>query len=420
MRTCRLHVGLAIALSAAFAASNARGQQPAPAAPTSQAPAAPASQAPAAPPSWSQGRKPEQESSNLAPHPPSLTAAAPEEIPIGSVKLPEGFSISIWASGLPNARSMTFGPKGTLFVGTRFVGTVYAVVDHGDRREVKVLLKGLHRPNGVAVRNGALYVAEVSRILRYDDIEANLDSPPPPAVVFDALPKDETHGWKFMTLGPDGWLYFQIGSPGNIVLPPVTHAQIARVDPDRGVLETVATGVRNSVGMDFHPVTRELWFTNNGRDWMGDDIPNDTLHRVTRPRMNFGYPFCHQGDLPDDEFGKGRSCREFDPPALKLGPHVAPLGMRFYTGRQFPAEYRNNIFIAEHGSWNRTRKDGFNVSRVVLDEQGGVVKYEPFATGFLQEERFWGRPVDVQVAPDGALLVSDDVSGAIYRIAYRK
>jgi glucose/arabinose dehydrogenase len=357
---------------------------------------------------------------NLSPHPPPLTALALEEIPIGNVKLPEGFGISVWASGIPNARSMTFGKNGTLFVGTRFVETVYAIVDHGDRREVKPLLKGLHRPNGVAFRNGSLYVAEVSRILRYDDIESHLDSPPQPVVVFDALPKDEAHGWKFMTLGPDGWLYFQIGSPGNIVIPPVTHAQIVRVDPDRGVLETVVTGVRNSVGMDFHPLTKELWFTNNGRDWLGDELPNDTLHRVTRKGMNFGFPFCHQGDLLDDEFGKGRSCKEFDPPALKLGPHVASLGMRFYTGRQFPAEYRNNIFIAEHGSWNRTKKNGFNVSRVVLDDSGQPVKYEPFATGFLQGESHWGRPVDVQVAPDGALLVSDDLAGAIYRIAYRK
>jgi len=412
MLTRRLHVARALALGAAVAAGHAPAQQP--------APAAPAAQAPAVPPSWAQGRKPEQESSNLAPHPPALTALPLEEIPIDKVRLPEGFTISVWASGLPNARSMTFGPKGTLFVGTRFVGTVYAVVDHGDRREVKALLKGLHRPNGVAVRNGALYVAEVSRILRYDDIESNLDNPPRPVVVFDALPKDEPHGWKFMTLGPDGWLYFQIGAPGNIVIPPVTHAQIARVDPDHGILETVARGVRNSVGMDFHPVTKELWFTNNGRDWMGEDIPNDTLHHVTGKQMNFGYPFCHQGDLLDDEFGKGRSCKEFDPPALKLGPHVAPLGMRFYTGRQFPAEYRNNIFIAEHGSWNRTKKNGFNVSRVVLDDQGGIVKYEPFATGFLQGDAFWGRPADVQVAPDGALLVSDDLAGAIYRIAYRK
>jgi glucose/arabinose dehydrogenase len=406
--TCLASAAGALALATAMA------QQPSTGTPPTTSPVG------AAPPTWSQGRKPEQEALNLAPHPPALAALAPDEIPIDKLKVPDGFRVSVWASGAPNARSMTFGKDGTLFVGTRFVGTVYAIVDRGDRREVKTLLKGLHRPNGLAFKNGSLYVAEVSRILRYDNIESHLDDPPPPVVVFDALPKDEPHGWKFMTLGPDGWLYFQIGSPGNILVPPVTHAQIARVDPDRGVLETVASGVRNSVGMDFHPATHELWFTNNGRDWLGDDVPNDTLHRVTRKGMNFGFPFCHQGDLLDDELGKGRSCKEFDAPALKLGPHVAPLGMRFYTGRQFPAEYRNNIFIAEHGSWNRTKKVGFNVSRVVLDDSGQIVKYEPFATGFLQGESFWGRPVDVQVAPDGALLVSDDIAGAIYRIAYPK
>jgi glucose/arabinose dehydrogenase len=411
----RSRVALLASASAAFALSNAIAQQPAPAAPP---PAA--NPAPAVPPTWAQGRKPEQEALNLAPHPPALMALPLEEIPIDKIKLPDGFHGSVWASGIPNARSMTFGKSGTLFVGTRFVGTVYAIVDRGERREVKTLLRGLHRPNGVAFKNGSLYVAEVSRILRYDNIESSLDNPPQPVVVFDALPKDEPHGWKFMTLGPDGWLYFQIGSPGNILIPPVTHAQIVRVDPDHSVLETVAFGVRNSVGMDFHPVTRELWFTNNGRDWMGEDIPNDTLHHVTHKGMHFGFPFCHQGDLLDDEFGKGRSCEEFDPPALRLGPHVAPLGMRFYTGRQFPAEYRNNIFIAEHGSWNRTRKLGFNVSRVALDDKGEVLKYEAFATGFLQGESFWGRPVDVQVAPDGALLVSDDVAGAIYRISYSR
>jgi glucose/arabinose dehydrogenase len=315
---------------------------------------------------------------------------------------------------------MTFGKNGTLFVGTRFPGVVYAVVDKGGQREVKTIAKGLHRSNGVAYKNGTLYIAELSKISKIDGIESKLDNPPAPTVIFDALPKDEPHGWKFMKLGPDGWLYFQIGSPGNIVMPPYTHATIVRLNPDKPVLETVAYGVRNSVGMDFHPATKQLWFTNNGRDWVGDDLPNDTLHRVSHKGEHFGFPFCHQGDLLDDVFGKGRSCQEFSGPALKLGPHVAALGMRFYTGKQFPAEYQNNIFIAEHGSWNRTKKTGYNVSRVVLDAKGNVVKYEPFVTGWLQGEKFWGRPADVQVAPDGSLLVSDDVAGAIFRIAYKR
>ncbi len=223
-----------------------------------------------------------------------------------------------------------------------------------------------------------------------------------------------------MTLGSDGWLYFQIGAAGNIVMPPATHAWFVSVDPETGVLETVATGVRNSVGMDFHPVTKQLWFTNNGRDWVDENMPNDTLHHVSRKGMNFGYPFCHQGDFLDPDFGKGRSCKEFDAPDMKLGPHVAALGMRFYTGAQFPAAYKNNIFIAEHGSWNRAKKSGYNISRVVLDAKGRATKVEPFATGFLQGETFWGRPADVQMMKDGSLLVSDDVAGAIYRISYKK
>jgi glucose/arabinose dehydrogenase len=349
-----------------------------------------------------------------------MTAKPAAEIPLDKIKLPKGFEISLWAEGVPNARSIAVGKNGTVFAGTRFVGNVYAIVDKGGKREVKIIAKGLHRPNGVAYKNGALYVAELSRIIRFDDIEDRLDNPPQPVVVFDALPKDEPHGWKFMRLGPDGWLYFQIGAPGNIVMPPYTHAQIARVNPDSGVLETVAAGIRNSVGMDFHPVTKQLWFTNNARDWVNDDLPNDTLHHVTRKGMNFGYPFCHQGDLLDPEFGKGRSCKEFDSPVLKLGPHVAALGMRFYTGSMFPAEYKNNIFIAEHGSWNRSKKTGYNLSRVVLDDSGKVKKLEVFAEGWLQGETFWGRLADVQVMPDGALLVSDDVAGAIYRIAYKR
>ena len=416
---------LALFPAAVLIATHLYAQQPPAAPPTPVAvPTAPAAPTPPAPPpippTWAQGRTAAQEAANLSPHPPGLSSLPAAEIPLDKIKLPPGFSIELYASGIPNARSMVFGAKGTLFVGTRFVGSVYAVVEKDGKRETKVIAKGLHRPNGVAFKNGALYVAELSRILRYDNIEANLDSPPAPVVVFDALPKDEPHGWKFMTLGPDGWLYFQIGSPGNVVIPPVTHATIVRVDPEKGILETVATGVRNSVGMAFHPLDKQLWFTNNARDWVTDDLPHDTLHRVSRKGMNFGFPFCHQGDLLDIDFGKGRSCNEFDPPALKLGPHVAALGMRFYTGAQFPAEYKHNIFIAQHGSWNRTKKTGYNISRVVLDAKGKVLKYEPFATGFLQGETFWGRPADVQVTKDGSLLVSDDVAGAIYRISYKK
>jgi glucose/arabinose dehydrogenase len=388
---------------------------PAPAAASVSAPAVPA-----IPPTWAQGRTAAQEAANLSPHPPGLSSLPANEIPLDKIKLPPGFEISLYAAGIPNARSMVFGANGTLFVGTRFVGSVYAVIEKDGKRITKTIAKGLHRPNGVAFKNGSLYVAELSRIIRFDNIEANLDNPPKPVVVFDALPKDEPHGWKFMTLGPDGWLYFQIGSPGNIVIPPVTHATIVRVDPEKGVMETVAAGVRNSVGMDFHPVTKQLWFTNNARDWTSDDLPNDTLHQISRKGMNFGFPFCHQGDLLDIDYGKGRSCAEFDPPALKLGPHVAALGMRFYTGAQFPAEYKNNIFMAQHGSWNRTKKTGYNISRVVLDADGKAVKYEAFATGFLQGETFWGRPADVQVTSDGSLLVSDDVAGAIYKISYKK
>ena len=418
-------VSLALAASATFAQQQqgqTPGQTPATPAPTGNAqtppPGGPNAQAPAPPipPSWAQGRRPEQESSTLAPHPPGLTALAANELPTSRIKVPAGFTVSVYASGAPNARSMTFGKDGTLYVGTRFPGSVYAVSPSG---EVKTIAKGLHRANGVAYKDGTLYVAELSRIIAFRNIDGHLDGAKYD-VVFDNLPKDEAHGWKFMKLGPDGKLYFQIGAPGNIVMPPYTHAQVVRLDPDKKVLETMAYGVRNSVGMDFHPVTKELWFTNNGRDWVSDDMPNDTLHRVTHKGMNFGYPFCHQGALLDDEFGKGRSCDEFDKPAYKLGPHVAALGMRFYTGTQFPAEYRNNIFIAEHGSWNRTKKSGYGVYRVVLDAKGNVTKYEPFATGWLQGDQFWGRPADVQVAPDGSLLVSDDVAGAIFRISYKK
>ena len=378
------------------------------------------------PPSWQQGKPAAQAESTLHPFNIELTGKASKELPVDKLKVPNGFKVEVWAEGMPGARTMALGDKGTVFVGTRQLKEVYAVTTSGGKREAKVLLKGLDAPNGLVFSKGTLFVAERGRITRYDNIEANLANPPEAKVVVDGLDPDKQpgHFWKFLAMGPDGKLYYNVGAPGNIVMPGYFQATISRVDPKTGIIETVAQGVRNSVGMDFNPKTKELWFTNHARDWLGDESPNDTLHRVSRKGMHFGYPYCHQGDTPDPEFGKSRSCKEFDAPALKLGAHIAPIGMRFYTGKMFPAEYQNNIFIAMRGSWNRTVKQGYNVMRVVLDDSGKVAKYEPFMTGFLVDERadppMWGRPNDVMVMKDGSLLVSDDQNGIIYRVSYGK
>ena len=378
------------------------------------------------PPSWKQGMSKQQLESTLHPFAINVTGKSASELPIDKLKVPAGFKVDVWAEGLPGARSMAQGDRGTVFVGTRQLKEVYAVTERGGKREVKTLFNGLDSPNGIVFSKGTLFIAERNRITRYDGIESRLDNPPEAKVVIDNLdPNNQPgHFWKFLALGPDGKLYFNIGAPGNIVMPSYNEASVMRVDPNTGVMETVAQGVRNSVGMAFNPKTKELWFTNHGRDWLGDNSPNDTLHRVTHKGMNFGYPYCHQGDTPDPEYGKYRSCKEFDRPALKLGAHVAPIGMRFYTGKMFPAEYQGNIFIALRGSWNRTEKQGYNVMRVVLDPQGKVQKYEPFLTGFLLDAKadppMWGRPNDVMVMKDGSLLVSDDQNGIIYRVTYAK
>ena len=382
-----------------------------------------AQQAPSPPPSWQQGRTPEQERSSLHPFAINVTGKMAKELPVDKLKVPPGFRVEVWADGVPAARSMALGDKGTVFVGNRQAPNVYAIVDRGGKRDVKTLLKGLDTPNGVAFSKGTLYVAERNRITRYDGVENNLDNPPAAKVVIDDLDPNKApgHFWKFLAMGPDGKLYFNIGAPGNIVMPSYREASINRVDPAKGVMENVALGVRNSVGFDWHPKTRELWFTNHGRDWLGDESPNDTLHVVTRKGQHFGYPYCHQGDTLDPEYGKNRACSEFSPPTLKLGAHIAPIGMRFYTGKMFPAEYRNNIFIAMRGSWNRTIKQGYNVTRVSFDANGKP-KMEPFLTGFLVDEKadppMWGRPNDVLVMRDGSLLVSDDQNGIIYRVSY--
>ncbi len=418
LRAAALGAGLATAAGAVLA-------QTAPATPPAAAPAAVAAPAATPAPSWQQGRTAEQNASPLHPIAPIFTGRPASELPVGTLKVPAGFQVEVYADGIPEARSLALGDKGTVFVGNRNLTDVYAIVDKDGKRTAKKILKGLKSPNGIAFDKGTLYVAERHRITRYDGIEDRLDNPPEAKVVIDNLdPTNQAgHFWKFLAMGPYGKLYFNIGAPGNIVMPSYQQASINRVDPKTGVMEQVAVGVRNSVGFDWHPKTKDLWFTNHARDWVSDDLPHDTLHRAPRKGMHFGYPYCHQGDLIDTDFGKGRSCSEFEAPALKLGAHIAPMGMRFYTGSMFPAAYRDSMFIAMHGSWNRSEKQGYNVMQVSLDAKGAPVM-KPFLEGFLTDAKasppMWGRPVDVLVMKDGALLVSDDYNGIVYRVSYKK
>lgn len=346
-------------------------------------------------------------------------AAAP---PLEQLRLPAGFSIGIFAESVRDARSLALGDKHTVFVGTRARGSVYALVDadqDGKADRMYTIAKGLNAPNGVAFRDGSLYVAETSRILRYDAIEDRLDDPPQPVVINDSFPNDRHHGWKFIAFGPDDKLYVPVGAPCNICEPdPDRYAVIMRMDADGKNLETYARGIRNSVGFDWHPQTKAMWFNDHGRDWMGDDLPSDELNWANQAGMHFGYPYCHQGDTPDPEYGHKQPCDNFTAPALNQGGHVAPDGLRFYTGTLFPEAYRNRIFIAQHGSWNRSTKNGYRVVSVVV-ENAQVLKYEIFVEGWVQNESAWGRPVDLLVMPDGAMLVSDDYAGLIYRITYQ-
>ena len=345
------------------------------------------------------------------------------EVQLEKIELPAGFSIDVFASGIDLARSLAQSPSGAVFVGTgglRQSDVVYAVVDEdgdgkADRRYE--VASGLNRPNGVAFHDGDLYVAEISRILRLDDIDGRLNAPPEPVVVTANLPDRRHHGWKFIRFGPDGRLYVPVGAPCNICDEGDPFATILRLD-EEGDYEVVARGVRNTVGFDWHPDTGELWFTDNGRDMMGDEVPPDELNVLSEDGQHFGYPYCHGQDIADPEFGDERPCAELVPPALDLGPHVGAIGMRFYRGDAFPARYRGQIFIAEHGSWNRSNKIGYRVMVVSVDDDGHATEYEEFATGWLQGEDSWGRPVDVMERADGSLLVSDDMRGVIYRITY--
>jgi glucose/arabinose dehydrogenase len=374
------------------------------------------------PPAWKQGQPPSMTDSKLAPHASPMTVTPLDKIQLGKLKVPAGFKVEVWAHGMPGARMMTRGDKGTLFIGTRVIGKVYAVTDKGATRESKVIAEGLQQPNGVAFKNGSLYVIAIDKALRFDGIEDKLDAPQPTDISEAIkLPPSTHHNWKFAAVGPDNKLYISIGSPCNVCeINTGMHGLIRRQNLDGSNIEIVARGVRNSVGFDWHPQTKELWFTDNGRDWAGDAGPEEELNRVAASNVGgfFGFPYCHANGIPDPDIKKPNPCAGVTLPAATLGPHAAALGMRFYTGNMFPADYKNNAIIARRGSWNRTKKFGYDV--VLAKINGAKATITPFMTGFLdpQTDAFWGRPVDVMQMPDGALLVSDEQNGAIYRVSY--
>ena len=343
-----------------------------------------------------------------------MQSCAADDDLLSQISLPPGFTISVYAD-VPNARSLALGEQGTVFASNRRGDSIYAVVSHASgEREVIEVLDGLDTPNGIAIHDGDLYVAEIDRVYRYQDIEARLRDAPPAELLDIDLPSDSHHGWRYIGFGPDGLLYISLGAPCNVC---ESYAQIDRMNPDGSDREVFATGIRNSVGFTWQPETGDMWITDNGRDMLGDDLPPDELNRASSPGMHFGFPYCHGGNILDPQFGEGRSCTEFEPPAQRLGPHVAALGVKFYTGTEFPAEYQGQIFIAEHGSWNRSKKIGYRVTTVKLRDNE-VVDYEVFAEGWLQGQSVSGRPVDLLVLEDGSMLVSDDEAGKIYQIRY--
>jgi glucose/arabinose dehydrogenase len=361
------------------------------------------------------------------------TSARQNSSALPPLTLPAGFQADVFAEKVENARSMAIGPQGTVFVGSQYAGKVHAVVDSDKDNKadrVVTIASGLDQPNGVAMRNGALYVATASRLLRFDDIEKHLDAPPAAVTVRADLPNPKTgHTWKFIGFGPDDMLYMTVGAPCNVCLSPPMVSAIVRMKPDGSGQESFAEGVRNSVGFDWHPVTRELWFTDNGRDMMGDDVPNDELNVAPKAGLHFGFPFCHDADVKDPEFGAQRACSTTEAPVQKLGAHVAAIGFTFYTGKMFPASYQNSAIIAQHGSWNRSTPSGYRVM-VARTEGRRVTAYEPLVEGFLPSagaaggrgatKAAIGRPADVLQMPDGSILISDDRSNRLIRVSYRQ
>jgi len=395
---------IALAIAAAFAAPAMSQQKP--------------------PPAWHQGKPPAQAESKLAPHPGKMTETPASEIPISKLKLPAGFKAEIWATGLPGGRAMALSEDGKkVYVGTRVIGRVYEVTDEGSKRTVRVVVDKLTQPAGVAMKDGNLYVFAIDKVLRFDGITKSADVKPEDLTAKFDLPKEQHHNWKYVAFGPDGKLYVPFGAPCNICEPPSKeYAQIRRYNPDGSGKEVIATGVRNSVGFDWHPKTKELWFTDHGRDWAGDKGVEDELNKVSKPGGFYGFPYCHNNGTPDPDVKKAKPCEGVTKPVALLGPHAAGMGIKFYTGKMFPAEYQDSAFIARKGSWNREKPTGFDVVNVRIGKDGKAT-IKPFMTGFNESKesyKFWGRPAYVAQMPDGALLVSDEQTGAIYRISYQR
>ena len=373
-------------------------------------------------PGWAKGRpKANDTAMKMAPVPAFPIPTAADQLPTKKFKLPPGFKVETWASGVLDARELRQGDKGNIFVSTLFVGNkVYAIPEKAvdGKRTPKTIIDKTEQATGIEFYKGSLYFATHKRIVRYDNAEDKLDNLGEPSKVLkDDLPGGSDHSWKFIRIHKDK-LYFPVGAPCNIC-DPGQWAKIFSMNLDGSDVQTIASGVRNTVGFDFDPKTGNLWFTDNGRDWLSEEIPNDELNVVTQPgKQHFGYPYCHQGNIPDPEFGWGKSCSDYQKPAALLGPHAGSLGLKFYTGKMFPAKYQGAMFIAIHGPWNRTKK--YNGVYVAWPDGKGGAKVEPFMTGFVENNNYLGRPVDFLVMKDGSLLVSDDHAGAIYRISYGK